>query len=126
MDSAVIEETALKPLVERFYDRVREDPLLGPMFASAIDDWPDHHARLTNFWSSVMLRTGRYKGNPVALHLRHADALTPASFDRWLSLWAETTTEMLPDSIASALQSKAARIAESLQLAIQYRRPVTA
>ncbi|MDF0489943.1 group III truncated hemoglobin [Sphingomonas sp. H39-1-10] len=122
MGGAKLEESEIRPVVERFYDRVRADEALGPVFGAAVHDWDDHHARLADFWSSVMLTSGRYKGNPVALHLRHADALTPAAFARWLTLWAQTTDEMLPHAVAQAMQAKAARIAESLQLAIQYRR----
>lgn len=124
--TAIIEDAWLRPLVERFYTRVRADPLLAPVFAEAVLDWTDHHRRLTDFWSSVMLTTGRYKGNPVTLHLRHADALTPERFDRWLELWRQTSDEMLPPAAASAVQAKAERIAESLLLAIRYRRPAAA
>lgn len=120
--SLSLEESDLRPLVERFYERVRADALLGPIFGAAVHDWDDHHRRLVDFWSSVMFTSGRYKGNPVALHLIHADSLTPERFARWLALWRETSDELLPAEAAAALQAKAARIAESLQLAIQYRR----
>ncbi|AHE53129.1 hypothetical protein NX02_07010 [Sphingomonas sanxanigenens DSM 19645 = NX02] len=122
----MIDEAALRPLIEHFYQRVRGDALLGPVFAAAVHDWDDHHARLADFWSSVMLTTGRYKGNPVALHLIHADSMTPERFARWLTLWRQTTDERLDPAAAAAMQAKAARIAESLQLAVQYRRPAAA
>ena len=123
---SIIEEAWLQPLVERFYARVQADPLLSPVFAQAVADWPDHHRRLVDFWSSIMLTTGRYKGNPVALHMRHADAMTPERFARWLQLWRQTSDEMLPAAAAAAVQAKAERIAESLALAIRYRRPAAA
>lgn len=123
MNRTHLEEEALPAVIKLFYERVRGDALLGPVFETTIHDWDDHHARLADFWSSVMLSTGRYKGNPVALHLRHANALTPEAFGRWLSLWAQTTEQLLPMPAAQGMQAKAARIAQSLQLAIQYRRP---
>lgn len=123
---AVIEEVWLRPLVEQFYSRVRNDSLLGPVFEEAVGDWADHHRRLIDSWSSVMLTTGRYKGNPVALHMRHAEIMTPERFTRWLDLWGETSREMLPAPAAAAVQAKAARIAESLLLAVRYRRTVAA
>ncbi len=46
-------------------------------------------------------------------------------FDRWLALWAEVTEEILPAPAAAALQRKAARIAESLKLALYFRLPPT-
>jgi len=122
-----IDEAMIRPLVLAFYRRVRSDPLLAPVFDAHVSDWEDHHARLTDFWSSIMLTSGRYKGSPLALHLLHADAMTPERFARWLELWRETAEEMLPPPGAAAVQAKAGRIAESFQLAMRYRRsPTTA
>lgn len=120
---AEIDEAQLEALIPRFYARVREDALIGPVFDGAIADWDDHLKKLVAFWSSVMLTSGRYKGNPVAAHMKHLGAITPPMFDRWLALWAEVTDEILPTPTASALQLKAARIAESLKLALYFRLP---
>lgn len=116
-----IDEAGLERLVAAFYARVREDAELGPIFNDAIRDWPEHLETLTAFWSSVMLTSGRYKGNPMAAHLKHKARITPALFDRWLALWRRTTDEMMPPAAAAALQAKAARIGESLQLALFFR-----
>lgn len=117
----IIDEAALPGLLDRFYARVRQDAALGPVFNDAVTDWDEHLERLTAFWSSVMLTTGRYKGNPVMMHLKHAGRIEPAMFDRWLALWRQTTDELLPAEAAAAMQEKAGRIAESLQLAIRFR-----
>ena len=119
--TAEIDETGLERLVAAFYARVRADAALGPIFNDAIEDWPDHLDKLAAFWSSVMLTTGRYKGQPLPAHMRHVDRITPALFDRWLALWRETTTELMPPEAAIALQHKTARIAESLKLALFFR-----
>lgn len=116
-----MDEAGLARLIPIFYDRVRSDPDLGPLFNAAVDDWPEHLERLGAFWSSVMLTTGRYKGSPMAAHLKHKAYITPALFDRWLALWSEVTDEVMPRNAAAALQAKAARIAESLQLALFFR-----
>jgi hemoglobin len=116
-----IDDAALTDVVHTFYGKVREDAELGPIFGDAISDWPHHLGKMVDFWSSVMLTTGRYKGNPVMMHLKHKPRITPALFERWLALWAETTDELLPPEAAAALQARAARIAESLQLALFFR-----
>lgn len=118
-----LDEGMLPKLIERFYVRVRVDELLGPLFNDAVNDWPHHLERLCDFWSSVMLTSGRYKGNPMAMHLKHAKQIEPAMFDRWLALWREITAEMLPSPVAAAMLGKAARIAESLQLALKLDEP---
>jgi hemoglobin len=118
---AGIDEAGLERLVHAFYARVREDAELGPIFNRAIDDWPEHLGKLTAFWSSVMLTSGRYKGQPVPAHLKHRDRITPELFQRWLALWGETARELMAPEGAAALEAKAARIAESLQLALFFR-----
>jgi hemoglobin len=119
--AAAIDEAVIPGLLRTFYERVRDDDALGPVFNDAVQNWDEHLQRLGDFWSSVMLASGRYKGNPVAMHLLHADRITPAMFDRWLGLWAATTDEMLPRHVAAAMQAKAARIADTLRSAIPTR-----
>lgn len=120
-DVPAITEQQLETLIPAFYERVRADAGLGPVFDGAVHDWPEHLHKLVAFWSSVMLTSGRYKGNPMRAHLMHRDAITPAMFDRWLALWGEVTGDLLPPATAQALQAKAARIAESLQLALFFK-----
>lgn len=120
-DTAGIDEQGLSRLVPLFYARVREDAELGPVFNDAVADWPEHLEKLVDFWSSVMLTSGRYKGNPVFAHAKHRDRIPPELFDRWLALWAEVTNEVMSPDAAAALQAKAARIAESLKLALFFK-----
>jgi hemoglobin len=116
-----LDENGLKTLVDAFYTRVRADAQLGPIFNDAIHDWPEHLDKLAAFWSSVMLTSGRYKGQPVPAHVKHKSRITPALFDRWLALWAQTTDEIMAPDAAAALQDRANRIAQSLQLAMFFR-----
>ncbi|MGV2496836.1 group III truncated hemoglobin [Pelagerythrobacter aerophilus] len=122
MTDPLITEDDINRLVPEFYARVRRDALLGPIFNGAIDDWPHHLEKLKAFWSSVMLTSGRYKGNPMQAHVRHDTAMTGEAFERWLGLWRETTDDLLSPAAAAAFQDKADRIAESLQLGIQFYR----
>lgn len=123
MDKYPLDESSLTKLVEAFYARVRADEALGPVFNGAIAHWDEHLDKLSAFWSSVMLTSGRYKGQPVPAHLRHREAMTPEMFGRWLALWLEVTNQMMQPEAASALQARAERIAESLQLAVHFRMP---
>ena len=109
-------------LVDRFYDKVRQDDQLAPIFLSAIaeDEWPKHLATMRDFWSSVMLTSGRYHGNPVATH-RQLDGVTPEHFERWLQLFAETCQELFAAPLTGAFMEKARRIAASLQIAMFFR-----
>ena len=121
--AALPTEAELERVIPAFYARVRTDSMIGPLFNAAITDWNHHLGRLIAFWSSVMLTSGRYKGNPMAAHVKHNAAITPEMFDRWLALWSEVTGEMLHADVAEAMQAKAGMIAESLKLALFFRLP---
>ena len=109
----------LARLVDRFYDTVRADALLGPVFNAAIDDWDHHLDHIAQFWAAGLLGVGRFTGRPMAKHMRQP--ITPPMFDRWLALWKEATDETYVPPIAQALQARAGRIAESFKLGMFYR-----
>lgn len=116
-----ISEEVIRTLVYAFYGKIREDPDLGPIFARVIgSDWNPHLAKMCDFWSSVMLMSGRYKGNPMIAHMR-LKMVRPEHFDRWLDLFRETALEVCPPDIASLFCAKAGNIARSLQLGMFYR-----
>lgn len=111
-----IDEVLIRELVHRFYDRVRADELLGPVFAARINDWTPHLERMCAFWSSVTLHTGRYGGRPMQMH-----APLPVSavhFDRWLALFEATADDLCPPAAAAEFKTKARMIAGSLELGI--------
>lgn len=114
-----VDEKDLARLVDRFYATVRADALIGPVFNDAIDDWPEHLEKLTAFWSSLMLTSGRYKGAPMAAHLKHHARITTAMFERWLALWREATEAEMPPGIAALMQVKAERIAQNFKFALR-------
>lgn len=116
-----VSEDNIRQLVDAFYVKVRADPELGPVFATAIPgDWQPHLEKMYAFWSSVMLTSGRYKGNPVVKHF----AVAGMKFDLfavWLKLFGETCDDMFDDTVSTVFREKANRIAESLKLALFYR-----
>ncbi|MBS0530704.1 MAG: group III truncated hemoglobin [Proteobacteria bacterium] len=116
-----VSEDGIRLLVDTFYTKVRADSELGPIFERAIkDNWPHHLEKMYAFWSSVMLTSGRYKGNPVIKHMA-LPGMQPELFTRWLALFDETCRELCDDAIRDAYKEKAERIAESLKLALFYR-----
>jgi hemoglobin len=110
-----ITDTMIAELVDEFYARVRRDAVLGPIFNAVIADWDQHLGRMRDFWSSVVLMSGRYKGKPVLVHARLA-GITRAHFQRWLSLFGETANEICPEKAAALFIDRAKRIAASLEL----------
>jgi hemoglobin len=111
-----VREEEIVRLVDAFYSKVRRDRVLAPVFANAIapDAWPAHLAKMHDFWSSAMRTSGRYKGNPLAVHAE-VESLEEAMFEPWLTHFHETAAELFPPEIAALFRAKSERIAESLK-----------
>ena len=118
-----LDEAMVAAVVENFYARVRRDDLVGPVFNRIIpeDHWPQHIATITDFWSSMLLGTGRYMGRPMPKHLAIPE-LTDAHFARWLELFRETAEAHCPPDVAALFVDRAQRIAYNFRVRIaQFR-----
>jgi len=115
-----IDEAMIHRLVHAFYDRVRDDALIGPIFTSRVHDWDAHLARLCTFWSSVALMSGAYHGQPMVVHVPLP--VDTAHFNRWLELFAATAHEVCPPAAAAHFLERAHRIADSLEMGIAARK----
>ena len=111
------DEAAIARLVHAFYARARADRLLGPVFEATVHDWPAHLDTLVRFWSSVLLRTARYRGNPMAAH--RPLGLGEAHFARWLALWDATARALLTPEQARHVFQTAQRIGQSLRVGLE-------
>ncbi|MCX2697993.1 MULTISPECIES: group III truncated hemoglobin [Ochrobactrum] len=111
-----IDKASIKQLVDTFYGRAREDDVIGPIFKQEVDDWDHHLEQIAEFWSSVILKTGRYSGRPMPPHLRLG--LKGDHFDRWLQLFEQTAHEIFPPEGAVIFIDRARRIADSFEMAI--------
>ncbi|HET6184136.1 MAG TPA: group III truncated hemoglobin [Acetobacteraceae bacterium] len=118
---AGIDEALVRRVVTDFYARVRRDPLLGPIFEQAVEDWPAHLDRLTDFWSSLTLMSGRYKGNPFEAHLE-LPKLEPEHFRTWLGLFDSTVNDLCTKEQAEIFCTRARRVADSLSMGLAIRR----
>jgi hemoglobin len=118
-----ITEKNIQNLIDGFYTKVKLDKELGPIFLNAIgndsDAWKPHLQKMYDFWSSIMLGSGRYHGRPLQKHqmLPNFDILL---FDRWLTLFAETAHDLYTPEIADHYIEKSNKIAESLKMGLYY------
>lgn len=110
-------------LVHAFYARVREDEVLGPIFAAKITDWGPHLAKMVDFWSSALRGTARFRGTPMPKHVALPN-LRASTFERWLELFHATTRELENQAMRERADELAERIAQSLWYGYQlYRQP---
>ena len=116
-----VDEAFISQLVDEFYARVRRHPQLGPVFEGAVEDWPDHLAKLKSFWEAVALNAGVYSGRPMQAHLK-VGSIEPAHFGEWLYLFEQTLRDIAPSEAAvEYFMVRASRIGESLKLGLFYR-----
>jgi hemoglobin len=112
----VVDEPLIQKVIRAFYARVRVDPLIGPVFNARIQDWEPHLVRIEDFWSAVMLRSGRYQGQPMRLHLPLP--IDATHFDRWLELFATTARELCSAPVAEQFIQRARTIGRSLEMGV--------
>ena len=117
----VVSEDTIRRQVHTFYARVREDAVLGPVFDDAVEDWDEHLSKLCDFWSSVLLATGRFRGSPMAAHTRRP-GIKDEHFARWLDLFARTAREVCPPDAAALFVEKSQMIGRSLRLGLAVSR----
>lgn len=109
-------------LVDTFYARIRQDDLLGPIFAERIDDWPLHLGRMKAFWRSILHQSAEFTGNPMAKHMA-IPGLEERHFSHWLELFYATLRDLAEVPDAVPLVAKRARmIADSLLTGIETQR----
>lgn len=116
-----ITEEIIRELVDAFYMRVRQDEMLAPVFDKAIRDWDSHLDKLCDFWSSVVLMTGRYKGTPMKTHAALSQ-ISAVHFDQWLMIFRATAIDICPPPAAALFVDRAERIAQSLERGIAVQR----
>lgn len=118
MSADLCTEEEITSLVHTFYDAVRQDPELGPVFAAQVKDWDTHLPRMVDFWSSLLRGTLRYSGNPMLVHGR-VPGLSGPLFDRWLKLFEATAAQLPNEAMRAKAIDLAQRIARSLWMGYQ-------
>lgn len=124
MKAEKITEESIRALVHAFYAKVRADNVLAPVFDGVIgtrdEQWAPHLEMMCDFWSSLMLTSGRYHGNPMKKH-QDIPAFDEALFDRWLALFEQTANALFDERNAALFVEKSQRVAQSLRYALYYK-----
>ncbi|MGB7262683.1 MAG: group III truncated hemoglobin [Albidovulum sp.] len=109
-----IDADQIAHVVAEFYAAVRTHPVLGPVFAAHVTDWPTHEAKIAGFWRNAILHERSYDGNPMAVHQR-AGNVRPGMFDAWLALFDSVLARSLAPQIAAQWSALAHRIGRGLR-----------
>ncbi|WP_322866451.1 group III truncated hemoglobin [Aquicoccus sp. G2-2] len=115
-----VSRAEIERVVATFYAGVRAHPVLGPVFAAHVDDWPAHEARIAGFWANAILHEKGYDGNPMQVH-RSAGNVRPGMFETWLRLFDATLAQVLRADQAAAWSALAHKIGRSLRAGVVER-----
>ena len=121
----ITNDNDIKLLIDKFYEKVFTDSLIGPFFAEVLTIFREKHIPVMNkFWGSVLLGTNSYQGNPMLLHMEldKKHNLDKVHFDRWPELWEETINENFNGDKASEALMRAKNIAGLMQHKIMQNR----
>lgn len=109
----------IKLLVDTFYGKVRENSLLKDIFNNIIQDrWPEHLAKMYNFWQTVLLEEHTYYGSPFVPHAKLPVDLE--HFDEWLMLFNSTVDDLFEGEKAEKAKWQGQRMAEMFHSKIEY------
>ncbi len=107
-------EAVIRSIVHSFYGEVRRDDLLAPVFEPRLrEHWQEHLEIMVDFWSSIILTSGRYRGRPLAIH-RQLGKITPAMWSRWLELFSQASRKHCSEAVAQIFDQRARQIADHL------------
>ena len=111
----------IEQLINAFYEKVREDELIGFIFNDVAKvNWQKHLPVMYDFWDNIIFYTNNYNGNPmmVHMHLSRRTPLTKEHFERWLKLFTGTVDELFQGAKATTAKEKAQSIANIMQVKI--------
>lgn len=108
-------------LVDRFYAKVQDDTLIGPIFNEKMQGrWPEHLAKMYTFWQTVLLGEHTYFGSPFPPHAQLP--VEKQHFDRWIALFQDTVDAHFSGPKAEEAKWRAGKMAEMFQYKIDHLR----
>ncbi|MBM0637510.1 truncated hemoglobin Ctb [Campylobacter sp. VicNov18] len=114
MKFETITQENIAELMEIFYEKVKQDKNLGPIFKNAIgtsdEEWKKHKAKIGNFWTGILLGEGDYNGQPLKKHL-DLPPFPEEFFDIWLDLFEKSLNKVYDERIQAVILQRAQMIA---------------
>jgi len=104
----------IKRLVDSFYETIREDDLLGPVFNERVEDWSKHLPTMYAFWGNMLFSKKGYQGNPMAKHINLP--VDHEHFERWVALFTANVDELFTGEKAEQAKGAAKSIAHTFQI----------
>ena len=109
----------IKLLVDQFYETVRKDNLLGPVFQERIqNNWAKHLEKMYSFWQTILLNEHTYFGSPFPPHITLP--IDARHFEQWLELFEMTVDRLYKGEKADEAKWRAQKMAQMFQFKKEY------
>ena len=109
----------IKTLVDTFYEKVRRDELLSPIFNERIQNrWPQHLEKMYSFLQTVLLNGQTYSGSPFPPHAQLP--INHSHFEKWIELFISTIDELFKGDKSTEAKWRANKMAEIFKNKIEY------
>ena len=109
----------IKLMVNAFYDQIRENEVLGPIFNGIIQDrWSQHLEKMYTFWQTILLEEHTYFGSPFPPHAKLP--VDVSHFEQWLQLFNQNMDNLFEGTKADEAKWRAAKMAQMFQIKIDY------
>ena len=109
----------IKLMVNAFYDQIRENEVLGPIFNGIIQDrWSQHLEKMYTFWQTILLEEHTYFGSPFPPNAKLP--VDVSHFEQWLQLFNQNMDNLFEGTKADEAKWRAAKMAQMFQIKIDY------
>jgi len=109
----------IKLMVDTFYEKIRDNELLSPIFKERIENkWPEHLEKMYRFWQTILLEEHTYNGAPFP---PHADMpINELHFTTWVQLFTATVDSLFKGPVAEEAKKRGALMAAIFHSKISY------
>jgi hemoglobin len=114
-------------LLESFYQKAKEDGVIGHFFTTVIPlDFKEHIPVVADFWETILLTGHSYKKNAIAphMHINEISRMEEKHFTRWLKLFSETLDELFSGDITETAKQRALSIATIMRIKLSNSTPI--
>lgn len=115
----------IENLVNKFYNKVKEDDVIGFFFTDiAKTNWDTHLPKMYNFWQALLFANIKFEGNPMGAHfpINAQSPMEEHHFNHWIKIWTETVDELFKGKIAEDAKTKATNIAKMMSFKMRTMR----
>lgn len=109
----------IKLMVNTFYDNIRKDDLLGPIFNDKLQDrWAVHLEKMYGFWQTILFDVRAYSGSQFPPHKQLP--VDKTHFDRWIEIFNATIDTIFSGPITEEAKMRATNMAFMFNHKIEY------